>query len=66
MRLKRTLYRHVYNADGTRRAEPCDGFMEVHSDSRIGVHAACNKCGESYRFVYIGVAPDGEKWEMFK
>jgi len=28
-----TKYPHLFNADGTRRYEPCTGYLEVVSDS---------------------------------
>ena len=52
--MKRTLtrYPHTFNADGTRRAERCHGYLEVVCD-RTGVYVCCNHCGDGYRFQFV-------------
>lgn len=47
-----TKYPHVFNADGTRRFEPCRGHLEVVCDTG-GVYVCCNECGEGYRFQFV-------------
>jgi hypothetical protein len=47
-----TKYRHIFNADGTRRHEPCTGYLEIISDVS-GVYVCCNDCGEGYRFQFL-------------
>jgi hypothetical protein len=46
-----TTYRHLFNADGTRRLKACVGQLEIVSDSS-GVYVCCNECGEGYRFQF--------------
>jgi hypothetical protein len=62
--IHKTTYRHVYNADGTKRFEPCSGLLEIHvrGEERF---VACDECGEGYRFQFVmrpevgeGAAPD--------
>jgi hypothetical protein len=47
----KTKYRHVYNADGTKRAEPCAGLLGINSD-HSGTYTMCGKCGEGWRFEF--------------
>lgn len=47
-----THYPHLYNADGSRRAERCTGHLEIVADAS-GVYACCNECGEGYRFQFV-------------
>ena len=52
MRRIPTKYAHVFNADGTRRPQPCRGYLEVVCDTG-GVYVCCNECGEGYRFQFV-------------
>lgn len=47
-----TKYRHIFNADGTKRVETCDGYLEIVSDAS-GVYVCCKECGEGYRFQFV-------------
>ncbi len=47
-----TSYPHTYNADGTKRSEPCSGYLEIISDT-TGVYVCCKACGEGYRFQFV-------------
>lgn len=47
-----TKYRHIFNADGSTRYEPCRGHLEIVCDVR-GVYVCCNECGEGYRFQFV-------------
>lgn len=47
-----TKYRHLFNADGTRRTERCPGHLEIVCDTS-GVFVCCSECGEGYRFQFI-------------
>ena len=47
-----TKYPHIYNADGTRRLEPCSGFLEIVYDAS-GAYVCCSECGEGYRFQFV-------------
>lgn len=47
-----TQYRHLFNADGSRREQRCAGSLEIVCDPS-GVYVCCNECGEGYRFQFV-------------
>jgi hypothetical protein len=47
-----TRYRHTFNADGSRRREPCSGVLQIVCDAS-GVYVCCSECGEGYRFQFV-------------
>jgi hypothetical protein len=49
MKRYRTGFPHVYNANGTRRAAHCAGYLQVVC-GEAGVCVRCDTCGEGYRF----------------
>lgn len=51
-RIIRTRYPHLYEADGTRRGEPCSGYLDIVCEE-AGVHVRCDECGEGYRFEFV-------------
>ncbi len=52
MKRIQTHYRHLYNADGSRRAEPCSGFLEIICDD-YGVYVHCAECDDGYQFEFV-------------
>ncbi len=52
MRRILTPYRHIYNANGSRRAQPCYGHLEIICDD-YGVYVRCDECGEGYQFEFV-------------
>lgn len=51
-RIIRTRYPHLYEADGTRRAKRCSGYLDIVCEE-AGVHVRCDECGEGYRFEFV-------------
>lgn len=51
-RIIRTRYPHLYEADGTRRARRCSGYLDIVCEE-AGVHVRCDECGEGYRFEFV-------------
>jgi hypothetical protein len=51
-KVHKTTYRHVYNADGTKRFEPCSGLLEIHIEG-ANRFVVCAECGEGYRFHFV-------------
>ena len=47
-----TKYRHLYNADGSLRREPCPGYLTINCGDG-GVYVSCAECGESYDFEFV-------------
>lgn len=52
MRTIYTHYPHIYNPDGSRRVEPCSGYLEIICDDD-GVYVRCDECNESYQFDFV-------------
>ena len=52
MRRILTQYRHLYNPDGSRRALPCPGYLEVVCEDD-GVYVRCDECEESYQLEFV-------------
>jgi hypothetical protein len=57
-RIVHTQYRHVFNANGTRREYRCHGHLEIVCCD-VGVYVRCDKCGEGYRFELVIPKQDG-------
>ena len=47
-----TKYQHLFNADGSRRYQPCPGYLEIVCEAS-GVYVCCGECGEGYRFQFV-------------
>jgi len=47
-----THYRHFYTANGSRRREPCSGYLEIVCDD-YGVYVRCDECDEAYQFDFV-------------
>jgi hypothetical protein len=47
-----TKYRHLYNADGSLRKQPCTGYLAINCGDD-GVYVSCAECGESYEFEFL-------------
>lgn len=52
MRVLRTKYPHVRNADGSRRQVYCPGYLNVVTRTE-GVTVECPECGEGYCFRFV-------------
>jgi hypothetical protein len=53
MKRFRTAYPHLYNSNGSRRAQRCVGYLEIVCDDVFGVYVRCDRCGEGYRFEFV-------------
>ena len=51
-RIIRTHYPHLFEADGSRRAQRCTGHLDIVC-AEAGVHVRCDECGEGYRFEFV-------------
>lgn len=52
MTRRRTKYRHIFNPDGSLRADPCPGKLIIITEPG-DVYTQCDTCGEGYRFKFI-------------